>query len=105
MEDYEQENIELRGTVAALQEEMERLSALVSSLVIAQNQPSSQVQATVISEITTTPILVAAVSAPLFTMPEGYPWGFNFAGYRHNVSGIQTTTTEIPTSQVSVSIP
>ena len=39
-------------------------------------------------------------------MPEGYPWGFNFGtGHRHNVSGIQATTTEIPTLQASVPIP
>ena len=39
MEEYEQENIELRNTVATLQEEMERLNALVNSLVVVQNQP------------------------------------------------------------------
>ena len=94
MEDFEQENIELRGTVATLQEGMERLNALVDSLEAAQNQPpppNSQVHTTVISEITTTPVSAAAVNTPLFTMPEGYPWGipFNFgAGYRHNFSGI-----------------
>ena len=74
MEDFEQENIELRGTITTLQEEVERLNDLVSSLVYAQNQqppPNIQVQATLISEITTIPIFVVIVSNPLFTIPEG----------------------------------
>ena len=71
MEDFEQENVELRGTVTTLQEEVERLTSLVSSLAATQNQQTtlnSQNQAT-ISEITTTPVSAVAVSNPLFSMP------------------------------------
>ena len=41
MEDLEQENHELRGEVATLRVEMEKLTALVESLVAVQNQPST----------------------------------------------------------------
>jgi uncharacterized protein YlxW (UPF0749 family) len=68
MEDFEQENVELRGTVTTLQEEVERLTSLVSSLATTQNQQTtlnSQNHAT-ISEITTTLVSAVAVSNPLF---------------------------------------
>src|ERR1051325_5719264 len=82
MEGFEQENVELHSTVTTLQEEVERLTSLVSSLATTQSQQatlSSQNQAT-ISEITTTPVSTVVASSPLFSMPEGYPWGmpFNF---------------------------
>ena len=102
MEDFEQENVELRSTVTTLQEEVERLTSLVSSLATTQNQQttlSSQNQAT-ISEITTTSVSAVAVNNPLFSMPEGYQWGmpFNFGvGFRQNTSEVQATTTEVPT--------
>jgi hypothetical protein len=52
MEQVEQENTELHGQVSTLQAEVERLSALVSSMVVAQNKPTTPPpQATVISEI------------------------------------------------------
>jgi phage shock protein A len=57
MEAIEQENTELREEVTTLQEDMERLNALVDSLMVAQNQPltprplNTQAQKTVISEI------------------------------------------------------
>src|ERR1051325_12239318 len=76
MEGFEQENVELHSTVTTLQEKVERLTSLVSSLATTQSQQatlSSQNQAT-ISEITTTPVSTVAVSIPLFSMPEGYPW-------------------------------
>ena len=110
MEGFEQENVELRSTVTTLQEEVERLTSLVSSLATAQSQQatsSSQNQAA-ISEITTTPVSTVAVSSPLFSMPEGYPWGmpFNFGiGFRQPPSQVQTTTFEVPTLQNSTLTP
>ena len=41
MEGFEQENVELRSTVMTLQEEVERLTSLVSSLATAQSQQAT----------------------------------------------------------------
>jgi hypothetical protein len=80
MEAIEQENTELREEVTTLREDMERLNALVDSLVVAQNQPltprplNTQAQKIVISEIVTTLVSVAPVNTLQYTMPESYPW-------------------------------
>ena len=77
MEGFEQENVELRSTVTTLQEEVERLASLVSSLATTQGQPttlSSQNQTT-IPEVATTPVSTVAASNSSFSMPGGYPWG------------------------------
>ena len=55
MEDLEQENHELREEVATLRVGMEKLTALVESLMAAQNQPSTaaaeiQTSTTVVSD-------------------------------------------------------
>src|SRR4051812_16089349 len=106
MENFEQENIELRGTVTTLQEKMESLTTLVDTLVAAQNQPPPSIsQATMISEITT-PVSTVAFSTPSFSMPEGWGTPFSFGtGFRHNFSRIQTATTEAPATQGSAFIP
>ncbi|MCI62092.1 hypothetical protein A2U01_0083349, partial [Trifolium medium] len=68
---------------------MGRLTAMVESLMAAQNRsptppsPHStppQVQATVISEVVTVPTFVPPISAPQCQMPDGSPRGmpFNF---------------------------
>src|ERR1051325_10912925 len=100
MENFEQENVELRSTVTTLQEEVERLTSLVNSFATAQSQQaaSSSQNQSATSEDTTTPISAVAVSSSPFSMPEGYPWGmpFNFGiGVRQPTS--QTTSLEIPT--------
>ncbi|MCI10465.1 hypothetical protein A2U01_0031558 [Trifolium medium] len=94
MEQVEQENTELREQVSTLQAEVEKLSALVSSMVVARNQPPTPppLQATVISEIVSAPISATFTSTPQYTMPQGYPWGmpldFN-GGFRPYVSELQ----------------
>ncbi|XP_058783714.1 uncharacterized protein LOC131658434 [Vicia villosa] len=105
MEDLEQENHEFRDEVTTLRVGVERLTALVESLVAARNQPSSpsspratqtqtEVQTTTICEVST------ATMAPItglshYQMPNGYPGGmsYNFVpeGY-HLVTGAAQTT-------------
>src|SRR3954462_11601523 len=106
MEHSEQENIELRGTVTTLQEKLESLTTLVDSLMAAQNpQPPPNSQAIVTSEVTT-PVSTVAFSIPSFSMQEGWGTPFSFgAGFRHNFSEVQTTTTEAPATQGSVFSP
>ena len=67
MEDLEQENHELRVEVTTLRTGMEKLTALVESLMAAQNQPSTSAteapdQTTVVSEVVTTPTSLAQVN-------------------------------------------
>jgi hypothetical protein len=88
MDAIEQENIELREELTTLRADVERLNALVDSLVAAHNQPlthrplNTRAQTTIISEIVATPALVAPINTLQYTMPEGYPWGmpYNFNG-------------------------
>src|SRR3954465_15130059 len=67
MEDFEQENEELREEINTLKGTVERLNSMVEALVVAQNQPTpEEPQRIVVSEIVSTPI-------PQYTMsPEGY---------------------------------
>src|SRR4051812_29475174 len=74
MEDFEQENEELREEINTLKGTVERLNSMVEALVVAQNRPTpEEPQRTVVSEIVSTPI-------PQYTMPPDRPWGmpYNF---------------------------
>ncbi|KAK2448950.1 hypothetical protein QL285_008189 [Trifolium repens] len=113
MEAIEQENTELREEITTLRADMERLNALVDSLVVAQNQPltprplNTKAQTTVISEIVTTPVSVAPVNTLQYTMPEGYPWGMPYnlnGGYWPIASEVQPVI-EIPTVQYTTAFP
>ncbi|XP_058757379.1 uncharacterized protein LOC131630634 [Vicia villosa] len=90
MEGLEQENRELREEVVTLRSGVERLTALVETLMAAQNQNQNQVpppfnaqaqgqpqgQATMISEMVSTTIPVnPTAAATQQLMPKGYPWG------------------------------
>ena len=76
MDNLEQENRELHEEVSALKAGMANLTALMESLVPAQNQPPSvQPQPT---RVTTEALIVPvfATSAVVQNhMPQGYPWG------------------------------
>ena len=79
MDQLKQENRELREEVSTLKDSLERLSAMMESLVAAQNQPPSPppspVQRTIISEIVSVPVSVApAASVPQHSMPPDFPW-------------------------------
>ncbi|XP_058776649.1 uncharacterized protein LOC131650968 [Vicia villosa] len=107
MEDLEQENHEFRDEVTTLRVGVERLTALVESLVAARNQPSpppspratqmqTKVQTTTICEVSTTSVSVAPTTGPShYQMPNGYPGGmsYNFVpeGY-HPVTGTTQVT-------------
>ena len=75
MDNLEQENHELREEVSALKAGMANLTALMESLVVAQNQPPSfqPQQIKVTTEAPTVP--VSAIPAVVQNrMPQGYPW-------------------------------
>ncbi|GAU51647.1 hypothetical protein TSUD_414690 [Trifolium subterraneum] len=100
----EQENRELHEEVTTLRAGMERLTAMVESLIAAQNQsptppsPRSTQAPVQTTEVVNIPTSVPPVGAPQYQMPEGYPWGmpYNFNGwYQPNVSEVQPVT-EIP---------
>ncbi|GAU46436.1 hypothetical protein TSUD_91540 [Trifolium subterraneum] len=118
MDQVEQENIELHGEVTTLRAEVKKLTAMVTSLVAAQNQPlTPPPQATVISEIVSAPVPVVPVNTHQHVMPAGYPWGMpmNFnEGPRPQVPEVPTPTlphaTVVPQpgmtlSQVTVCVP
>ncbi|XP_058764639.1 uncharacterized protein LOC131638108 [Vicia villosa] len=107
MEDLEQENHEFRDEVTTLRVGVERLTALVESLVAARNQPSppsspratqtqTEVQTTTICEVSTATVSMAPITGlSHYQMPNGYPGGmsYNFVpeGY-HPVTGAAQTT-------------
>ncbi|XP_058741750.1 uncharacterized protein LOC131614140 [Vicia villosa] len=116
MEDLEQENHEFRDEVTTLRVGVERLTALVESLVAARNQPSppsspcatqtqTEVQTTTICEVSTATVSMAPITGlSHYQMPNGYPGGmsYNFMpeGYRPVTGAAQTTPimTVIPPS-------
>ena len=94
MKDLEQENYELHNEVTILRTGIEKLTALVESLMAAHNQPSTlvteaQAQNIMVSDIVTTPASVAQVSHPQHQIPKGFPWGipynFTLEGYHPTV--------------------
>ncbi|XP_058726198.1 uncharacterized protein LOC131597523 [Vicia villosa] len=107
MEDLEQENHELRDEVTTLRVGVEKLTALVESLVAARNQPSppsspratqtqTEVQTTTICEVSTATVSMAPITGlSHYQMPNGYPGGmsYNFVpeGYHPVIGAAQTT--------------
>jgi hypothetical protein len=71
MDALEQENAELRGEVTTLKADLERLNAMVESLVAAQNQPPppKPPQTTPTTGLVAQ-ILIAPLSAPQYAMPK-----------------------------------
>src|SRR3954465_5669670 len=93
MEDFEQENEELREEINTLKGTVERLNSMVEALVVAQNRPTpEEPQRTVVSESVSTPI-------PQYTMPPDRPWGmpYNFTpeGYIPPVSEVPKVTMDM----------
>ncbi|XP_050896377.1 uncharacterized protein LOC127103140 [Lathyrus oleraceus] len=105
MDRLEQENHKIREEVNTLRDNSGKLTAMMETLVTAQNQPppspQTLLQTTVISEIVSTPISVAPVSAPQHRMPPGFPWGMppNFLS-----EGYQLVV-EVPMAQPIMSVP
>ena len=75
MENLEQENRELREEVITLKAGMANLTALMESLVAAQNQPplAQPQQTTVASEGPSVPVSVTVGTTAENRMPQGYP--------------------------------
>jgi hypothetical protein len=93
MDALEQENAELRGEVTTLKADLERLNAMVESLVAARNQPPPPQPSQVTPTEPVMPTSAAPISTLQYTMPEGYPWGMPFL---YNVGG-QQNVSQIPT--------
>ena len=84
---------------------MEKLSNLVSLLVVTQSQSPPPPRPSTQTQITISAILVSTVlaSTPHRTMPKGSPWGipFNFSkGFRPYASEVP-----FPTTQYAVPVP
>ena len=71
MDHLEQDNRELK-------EDIVRLTALMESIIAAQNQPyptpTTPPQRTVISEVISTPVPVISTSQSVPTIPSRFPW-------------------------------
>jgi len=95
MERLEQENKELREGMTAMQTEVEKLTALVNTLVAAQNQVS-QPTSTVLE-----PVIFAIPSSTVFTgtsqtlIPEGFSWGMPH-GFNESSRPFGSTSTPQP---------
>jgi hypothetical protein len=105
MEQVEQENAKLRGEVATLRAELEKLNDLVALLVAVQNQPPPTPQITVISEIVSTSVSATLASTPQHTMPEGYQWGMPFNFNEEFQSYVSEVSTPIVQHTIAVSQP
>ncbi|KAK2374332.1 hypothetical protein QL285_075304 [Trifolium repens] len=101
MDHLEQENQDLREEVTSMKAEIEKLTAMMATVLAAQAQASvPQLTETSLVQPTTTVL----TSTPQFTMPEGYPWGMPLhvfsEGLRPVVSEIQAYI-----AQQAVSVP
>ncbi|XP_058741317.1 uncharacterized protein LOC131613686 [Vicia villosa] len=76
MEDGIVDDQEWQEEVVVLRSGIERLTSMVQDLVAAQNQPSTQAQTTVISEIEIAQILAIPVMNPTTTRPYGIDMDF-----------------------------
>ena len=88
MDNLEQEHRELREEVSTLKAGMANLTALMESLVAAQNQPSSVLpQQTRITTEAPTILVFATPAIVQNRMPQGYPWGMpeNFSPESFNL--------------------
>ncbi|XP_058741177.1 uncharacterized protein LOC131613534 [Vicia villosa] len=97
MEDGIVDDQEWQEEVVVLRSGIERLNSMVQDLVAAQNQPLTQAQATVISEIETAQIPAIPVTNPTTTRPYGIEMDFQLAGQQ-----IPVPETTIPQAIMTV---
>ncbi|KAK2370575.1 hypothetical protein QL285_083616 [Trifolium repens] len=110
MEHLEQENQALREEVMSMQAEIEKLTAMMTTVLAAQAQAQASVP-----QLTNTslvqPTSTVLTSTHQFTMPEGYAWGMPLhvfsEGFRPVVSEIQVSSTQqaVPVPPPVLSIP
>ncbi|KAK2369039.1 hypothetical protein QL285_082195 [Trifolium repens] len=110
MDHLEQENQALREEVTSMQAEIEKLTAMMTTVLAAQAQAQASVP-----QLTNTslvqPTSTVLTSTPQFTMPEGYPWGMPLhvfsEGFRPVVSGIQASFAQqaVPVPPPGLSVP
>ena len=75
MERLEQENKELREGMTAMQTEVEKLTALVNTLMAAQNQVSQTTSTVLEPVISAIPSSTTVTGISQTIIPEGFPWG------------------------------
>ncbi|XP_050878584.1 uncharacterized protein LOC127082391 [Lathyrus oleraceus] len=106
MNKLEQENQELRKEVITLKDSLERLTAMMDTLVAAQNQSSNNsqdpLQRTTISENVSTPIPMVAVNDQQYQMPPGFPWGMP---HSYMPTGYRPQNVEAPVVTVVMFVP
>ncbi|KAK2403174.1 hypothetical protein QL285_052635 [Trifolium repens] len=108
MDQLEQENQALREEVTSMKGEIEKLTAMMTTMLATLAQTSVP-QVTGTSMVQPSPTV--STSTPQPTMPEGYPWGmplyvFN-EGFRPAVSEIQASSFQqaVPVPQPGLSFP
>jgi len=92
MERLEQENKELREGMTAMQTEVEKLTALVSTLMAAQNQASQSTDA-VLESVTSAIPSSTVVSHAI--IPKGFSWGMPH-GFNEDPRHFSSTSTTKP---------
>ncbi|KAK2410935.1 hypothetical protein QL285_046268 [Trifolium repens] len=103
MDHLEQENQALCEKVTSMQAEIEKLTAMMTTVLAAQAQAQASVP-----QLTNTslvqPTSTVLTSTPQFTMPEGYPWGMPLYVFSE---GLRPVVSEIQASfaQQAVSVP
>ncbi|KAK2455735.1 hypothetical protein QL285_003159 [Trifolium repens] len=108
MDQLEQENQALREEVTSMKVEIEKLTAMMATVLATQAQPS-------VPQLTDTSLVQSTSTVPTsthhHTMLEGYPWGMPqhvfSEGFRPTVSEIQASITQqaVPTPQLGMSFP
>ena len=89
---------------------MEKLTALVESLMAAQNQPSTsateaKAQTIVVSEVVDAPASLAQVNPLQRQIPKGFPWGmpydFTLEGYQSMVQPMIQLVVSFPQPEMT----
>jgi hypothetical protein len=108
MEQLEQENQALREEVTSMKGEIEKLTAMMATVLATQAQQSVP---QFIGTSLVQPTSIVPTNTPQHTMPESYPWGMPqhvfSEGFRPTVSEIQASITQqaVPTPQPGISFP
>ena len=97
MEHLEQENMELREGMTAMQTEVEKLTALVNTLMAAQNQVSQTTSTVLEPVISTIPSSTTVTSISQTIIPEGLLWGMPH-GFNEGPRPFGSTSTTQPIS-------
>ncbi|XP_058745794.1 uncharacterized protein LOC131618633 [Vicia villosa] len=104
MEDDMIDETEWQKEVVVLRSSIERLTYMVQDLAGAQNQPSTQAQTVVISEIETAQIPTIPVTNPKTTRPYGIEMDFQLAGQQIPVPQITIPRAIMTTTPIAMNV-